>query len=161
MDPHQLVTEHLKADAKIDLFEFALQRVLLRNLDQHFHGHQPTKVLYPAIGGLTPEVSNLISALSHLGHADEASARTAFEQATAAFAAEKAIAMRARGECSLKQIGDALDKLAQSSVAVKKRVLNAATISVMADGVVTTAEGELLRAIADSLDCPMPPLLGA
>ena len=31
----------------------------------------------------------------------------------------------------------------------------------LADGRVTVAEGELLRAIADSLDCPMPPLLAA
>ncbi len=157
----ETVIELVKADAKIDLFEFALQRVLIRHLDQHFHGHKPPKMLYPAIGGVKNEVSNLISALSHLGHADEAGARSAFEQASEAFAFEKVLVMRARGECSLKQIGEALDKLAQSSAAVKKRVLKAATVSVTADGVVTTAEAELLRAIADSLDCPMPPLLGA
>jgi hypothetical protein len=29
-----------------------------------------------------------------------------------------------------------------------------------ADGRVTVEEGELLRAISDSLGCPMPPLLG-
>ena len=156
----ETVNELVKADAKIDLFEFSLQRVLIRRLDQNFQGHQPAKVLYPAIGGVKQEVSNLISALSHLGHADEAASKSAFEQASVAFAAEKLLVMRPRGECSLKQISEALDKLAQSSVAVKKRVLNAATISVMADGVVTIAEGELLRAIADSLDCPMPPLLG-
>jgi Zn-dependent protease with chaperone function len=157
----ETVIELVKADVKIDLFEFALQRVLVRRLDQHFHGYKPPRVLYPAIGGVKNEVSNLISALSHLGHADEAEAKAAFEQASAAFAAEKMLMLRSRGECSLKQIDESLDKLAQSSAAVKKRVLYAATVSVMADGVITTAEGELLRAIADSLDCPMPPLLGA
>jgi len=157
----EMVIELVKADAKIDLFEFALQRVLIRHLDQHFHGHKPPKVLYLAIGGVKHEVSTLISALSHLGHADEAESKSAFEQASAAFAVEKVLVMRARGECSLKQVGEALDKLAQSSAAVKKRVLNAATVSVIADGVVTIAEGDLLRAIADSLDCPMPPLLDA
>jgi Zn-dependent protease with chaperone function len=157
----ETVIELVKADVKIDLFEFALQRVLIRRMDQHFHGYKPPRVLYPSIGGVKNEVSNLISALSHLGHADEAEAKAAFEQAAAAFAAEKILTLRSRGECSLKQIGESLDSLAQSSPAVKKRVLNAATISVIADGVITTAEGELLRAIADSLDCPMPPLLGA
>lgn len=160
-DFRETVLELMKADAKIDLFEFALQRVLIRHLDEHFHGHKPQRATYLSIGGVKQEVSNLISALSHLGHADEAGAKSAFEQASAAFAVEKVLVMRPRGECSLKQVGEALDKLAQGSVGVKKRVLHAATIAVMADGVVTTAEGELLRAIADSLDCPMPPLLGA
>lgn len=155
----EVVIELVKADNKVDLFEFALQRVLIRRLDQHFQGHKPLKVLYPAIGGVKNEVSDLISALSHLGHSDDAEVRSAFEQASAAFAVEKLLVLRSRGECSLKRIGEALDKLSQSSVAVKKRVLNAATVSVIADGIVTTAEGELLRAIADSLDCPMPPLL--
>jgi hypothetical protein len=118
-------------------------------------------VLYPAIGGVRNEVSNLISALSHLGHADQNEAKAVFEQASAGFAAEKILVFRARDECSLKLVGEALDKLEQASAAVKKRVLKAATLSVVADGVVTVAEGELLRAIADSLDCPMPPLLGA
>lgn len=157
----EVVIELIKADEKIDLFEFVLQRVLLRHLDQHFHGHKPPKVLYPAIGGVRNEVSNLISALSHLGHADQAGARSAFDKASSAFAAEKILVPRARGECSLKQIGEALDKVAQSSPAVKKRVLKAALVSVMADGFVTVAEGELLRAIADSIDCPLPPLLSA
>ena len=107
------------------------------------------------------EVSNLISALSHLGHADETEAKAVFKRASAAFAAEKILMLRSRGEYSLRQIGESLDKLAQSSAAVKKRVLNAATESVTADRVITIAEGELLRVIADSLDCPMSPLLGA
>lgn len=157
----EAVIELVKADVKIDLFEFSLQRVLIRRLDQHFRGRKPPKVLYPAIGGVRNEVSNLISALSHLGHADQNEAKAVFEQASAGFAAEKMLVFRARDECSLKLVGEALDKLEQASAAVKKRVLKAATLSVVADGVVTVAEGELLRAIADSLDCPMPPLLGA
>jgi hypothetical protein len=42
---------------------------------------------------------------------------------------------------------------------VKKRVLEACGECIGADGRVTAAEGELLRAIADALDLPMPPLL--
>jgi hypothetical protein len=32
---------------------------------------------------------------------------------------------------------------------------------VASDGVVSGAEGELLRAIADALGCPLPPLVAA
>ncbi|MBW3598424.1 MAG: hypothetical protein KY475_14270, partial [Planctomycetes bacterium] len=58
----------------------------------------------------------------------------------------------------LRAVDEALNKLASASPQIKKRVLAAATACVAADGQVTVNEGELLRAIADSLDCPIPPL---
>ena len=42
---------------------------------------------------------------------------------------------------------------------LKKRVLEACAACIGANGLVTTEEGELLRAVADALDCPMPPLM--
>jgi hypothetical protein len=41
---------------------------------------------------------------------------------------------------------------------LKGRILAARAACIGADGKVTLEEGELLRAIADSLDCPVPPL---
>jgi uncharacterized tellurite resistance protein B-like protein len=41
---------------------------------------------------------------------------------------------------------------------IKKNLIEAAARVVGADGVILEAEAELLRAIADTLDCPMPPL---
>ena len=156
----ETVDELVKADRKIELFEFALQRVLIRRLDRHFKGEKPPAVLYSAIGGVINETSDLISALAHLGHQDEAQSRHAFEQASQAFAFDRKLVMRSREECSLRLVSDALAKLTQSSPAIKKRVLTAATVVVTTDGKVTVGEGELLRAIADSLDCPMPPIFG-
>ena len=49
-------------------------------------------------------------------------------------------------------------ELAAASPPVKKRVLGAAIVAVAADRNVTATEAELLRVIADSLDCPIPPL---
>jgi hypothetical protein len=40
-------------------------------------------------------------------------------------------------------------------------VLQAAVATVIHDQEVTASEGELLRAIADTLDCPVPPFLRA
>ena len=42
---------------------------------------------------------------------------------------------------------------------IKKNVLNACIETVASDGVIQEDEAELLRAIADTLDCPMPPLI--
>jgi len=42
---------------------------------------------------------------------------------------------------------------------IKKNVLEACALTVAADGVITELEAEMLRAIADTLDCPMPPFI--
>jgi tellurite resistance protein len=52
----------------------------------------------------------------------------------------------------------ALDRLAGASGPIKQRLLMAAAHVVSADGVLLTEEAELLRAIAASLDVPVPPL---
>jgi tellurite resistance protein len=55
----------------------------------------------------------------------------------------------------------ALDKLAVSSLPIKKRLLVAAGHVIASDGTVTASEGELYRALAATLDVPMPALGGA
>jgi uncharacterized tellurite resistance protein B-like protein len=40
-----------------------------------------------------------------------------------------------------------------------KRMLSACAQTVAADGVIQEMEAEMLRAIADTLDCPMPPFV--
>jgi tellurite resistance protein len=44
---------------------------------------------------------------------------------------------------------------------IKKNVLSACAQTVAADGVIQQREAELLRAVADALDCPIPPFLTA
>ena len=61
--------------------------------------------------------------------------------------------------CGLLQIDAALDRLALASPAIRRQVLEACAQAVAADGQVNRREAEILRAIADSLDCPIPPVL--
>ena len=55
----------------------------------------------------------------------------------------------------------ALAKLATASDPVKQQLLFAAAHAISQDGIIEPTEAELLRAVADALDCPMPPLLAA
>jgi hypothetical protein len=41
---------------------------------------------------------------------------------------------------------------------LKRQILSACAACIGADGRVTVEEGELLRAVADALGCPVPPL---
>jgi hypothetical protein len=52
-----------------------------------------------------------------------------------------------------------LDTVASGSFRAKRDVLAAAAHTVLADGVVTLEEAEVLRLIAVGLDCPLPPFL--
>ena len=44
---------------------------------------------------------------------------------------------------------------------LKRNVLEACADIAMGDGKIKTAEAELLRAVSESLGCPMPPLIEA
>ena len=62
-------------------------------------------------------------------------------------------------DCGLGPLDEALGRLRQAVAQIKKNVLDACAHTVAADGVIHANEAELLRAIADALDCPIPPFL--
>ena len=63
-----------------------------------------------------------------------------------------------RDRLTLQELDAALDSLGQMKPLQKPALLKACATCINADGRVTVAEMELFRAIADTLDCPMPPL---
>ena len=58
----------------------------------------------------------------------------------------------------LQSLDRALDELDAASPPLKRQVLAGCAACIGADGRITLEEGELLRAIADALGCPLPPL---
>ncbi len=156
---HATVDALVKADKKIDLFEFMLQRVLISHLDRFFKRASAPPVRCHALTAVAAETTALISCLAHIGHDNDEETTHAFDLASAELASDGIKPqLMPKSECSLKVIDAALVKLAQASPSVKKRLLSAAMTCVGADGKVTVGESELLRAIADSLDCPIPPI---
>jgi Zn-dependent protease with chaperone function len=152
----QTVIELAKADQQWSLFEFALQRILLKRLDQGFRGTKPAKVAFHSVVGVSKELGDLLSALAYVGAKDQAEANRNFQRGMATLGAGVTSALLRREDCSLTKIDAALNQLERVAPAVKKQILDAATAVVFSDQVVTPAEGELLRVIADSLDVPLP-----
>jgi hypothetical protein len=64
-----------------------------------------------------------------------------------------------REEATLAKFDTALQALNKAIPGVKRRVVVACASCILADDQVTVREVEVLRAICDRLDCPMPPLL--
>src|SRR6185312_1212625 len=111
---------------------------------------------------LLADVAVILSALAHRGNSGASEIGRAFAQGVSQLGpAGRSVGLLAPGQCSLEAVDRSLDSLASATTAIKKCVLDACASCIAADRRVTIDEGELLRAIADALDCPMPPLLGA
>jgi Zn-dependent protease with chaperone function len=153
----------VRADRRVSLFEYALQRMLLRHLDREFFRLRPPDVKYLALDPLFNDCTVLLASLARLGQQQGAGVERAFraglERLQGRYPGERAVAMLPPDRCTLAGVDRALNRLALAAPAVKRRALDACAACIACDGVVTLGEGELLRAIADSLDCPMPPLL--
>lgn len=146
------------ADRRISLFEYALQRMLLRHLGASFTGLPPQGVKYYSLSALKQPVANLLGVLAHAGGNEDA-ARQAFAAGVrASLGSIETMELPARETMNLHALDAALTTLVLASPAIKLRVLTGCTACIAADGRMTVAEGELLRVIADELDCPMPPL---
>jgi Zn-dependent protease with chaperone function/uncharacterized tellurite resistance protein B-like protein len=148
----------VKADGKVDLFEWVLQRLLVRHLDLHFERKPDPKVQYYNLRGLMEPCASVLSALAHIGQREAADAESAFD-AGAGELGVGSIAMQDRSSVKLNKVGEALDTLMLASGREKQKLIRACAKTIAADGEVTRGEGELMRAVADSLAVPMPPLL--
>ena len=63
------------------------------------------------------------------------------------------------GECTLASVDRALQRYDAAAPALKRGIMLACAATVMADDDVTDREAELIRAIGDALDCPVPPFV--
>jgi len=149
----------IESDRQLDLFEFSLGRMLARHLDGHFHPTRPKGAQYHALKPLLPDLTVLLSALAQVGNVEEARKEAAFAAGLKRLGFGGETTLLPMAECHLGRIEPSLDKLALASPALKKRLLDAALDVVAADGTIRVQEADLLRALADTLDCPMPPLL--
>jgi hypothetical protein len=152
--------DHLvAADKHIDLFEYALQRIIKRHLEPSFRRVKRPAAQYYSIGPLLAPCGELLSCLAHWGADDTNEAQRAFAKGAETIAAGASVELTPSDRCGLQVVDNALDRLAAASPKVKRQVLSACVACVGADGQVTVAEAELLRSVADSLDCPIPPFL--
>jgi Zn-dependent protease with chaperone function len=149
----------IAADRRVDLFEFVVSRIITRHLAPSFGRARPPAVRYYAMNPLAGTCGELLSCLAYRGADSPQKAQEAFARGAARLRVKRAPTISPQAACGLKTLDHALGKLALACPAVKKRVLEACTACVSADGRITLEEAELLRAVADSLDCPVPPFL--
>ncbi|MEW4569602.1 M48 family metallopeptidase [Tautonia sp. JC769] len=151
----------IEADRRISLYEFALLRLLMRHLGPQFGAKAAPSVRYRSAAKIEGPTGTLLTAIARVGQPDDsAEARRAFESGVQALGWDSA-RVDPVAESGLEAVSKALDVLLEASAPLKRDVLRACASAVGSDGQITVEEGELLRAIADSLDSPMPPILAS
>ena len=155
------VQKLVEGDGQIDLFEYVLQKIVLRHLEPHFFQARKPVIQFYSLKPLAADCAVLLSALAYIGQDEPGKIELAFRQGAQplSYAAQAPLSLLPAGACELEQVDAALNRLTQAVPQIKKNVLNACAQTVAADGVIQVMEAELLRAIADTLDCPMPPFL--
>jgi uncharacterized tellurite resistance protein B-like protein len=153
----------IESDGKIELFEFVLQKIIHHHLAPQFGQASRAVVQYYSIRPLLPDCAVLLSALANVGSSDAAEIQKAFDTGAPYLCAPDTgeLSLLPREQCGVEQIDPTLNRLAQAAPIIKKNLIQACIHTVGADGVLLEAEAELLRAISDTLDCPMPPFVAA
>ncbi|MEX2573809.1 MAG: M48 family metallopeptidase [Balneolaceae bacterium] len=144
-----------REDGKTSLFEFALEKMITRQLDNIFSEDKSPKIRHHHLKTLGSEIAVLISRLSYASGKDAEAAWKAGLKPVEQLLPE-GIALLPENDCDLEQLDHALDEIAASANPVKKYVLSAAIHCITSDRQITIDEKELLRAISEALDCPMP-----
>jgi uncharacterized tellurite resistance protein B-like protein len=149
----------INSDGKVELFEFVIQKIVLRHLDSQFLGASKPLIQYYSVKPLAPDCSVLLSALANVSSPKPDEVQKAFDTGAPYLRAPDGSELQLLPEeqCGVNQIDAALNRITLASPIIKKNLLEACAHVVGADGVILETEAELLRAIADTLDCPMPP----
>jgi Zn-dependent protease with chaperone function len=150
----------INSDGKVELFEFVLQKIILRHLASKLGALRLTAVQFYTLKPLVPDCLVILSALADVGSENPNEVQKAFDVGVPFLRApaDEPMALLPREECGVQVVSNALDRLAFAAPIIKKNLLEACARVVGADGVIQEGEAELLRAVADTLDCPMPPL---
>jgi Zn-dependent protease with chaperone function len=142
----------IEADHDIDLLEWTLLRIVERNVDG-----APAVQFKFGLFQCADELTVLLGTLANAGQPDPKNALAALEFAWEGLPFERGHELPSE----LENLEAALKRLRHLMPEEKPALLNALVRCVEHDGKVTVAEAQLMRAIADLLDCPMPPVLFA
>ena len=154
---NKLLESLAAADEKIDLFEFSLSKLVIRHLEPHFVKQQKKPARYYSLKKLSHECSVLISSLACTAGSNDETIQTAYATGASHLDATR-LTQLPDVDCGLQELDQALVTLDGVSINLKRKLIEAAAATVSADGYLQIQEAELLRAISDSLGCPMPPL---
>lgn len=150
----------INVDERCSIFEYTLQRIVLRHLAAHFSGAQKGTIKYRHISQVRAVAKELLLSLAMLTQKEESKLKQSLQAGLRVLGADSVEMPKRSEKEALRELDRALQVLASSAPAVKKLLIESCAATVLADRQLNVSELELMRAIADALDCPLPPLAG-
>lgn len=147
----------IKSDKRIELFEWVLHRLLVKEVRPHFERVKPIRWRYAELDQVASETCVLLSALAQAASTKEAIQQEAFTQGLSSSGV--AGQFDATDDPNFARLTAALNRLKQLAPLAKPKLIKACAATVLADENVTVAEGALLQGVAATLDCPLPPAI--
>lgn len=144
----------IRVDERVSLFEFTARTVLRHELRPGKREHDGDARL----SAHREDVRHVISLLCIAGASDDDARAQAYDRAMRPLFGDQAGRILPRNECSPAAFTTALERLDALQPGGKRSLLLACADCIAADGLIEPAEAELWRAIAVSLDVPVPPL---
>ncbi|MGF6919667.1 M48 family metallopeptidase [Paraburkholderia sp. 40] len=150
------------ADQRLSLLEYTLRCVLHRHLDAQFLPQRQTRPLHSSPQKLAQPVATVLALLAWEGRPEPDRAAQAFDTGMRGYiGGDHTHRLPPREKRSLIELDAALRTLNQSVPAIKRRIVAACAACILADQQFTVRGAELLRAVCDTLDCPLPPLVAS
>src|SRR5690554_99697 len=148
----------VNADNKVTLFELALTSFLSRHLG--VDAARAIPVRYRSYKTVMPALQQLLSLLARAGVGNtQHEVQALYHEAMAGFASSGSEDHPMLAKVSMRQLQEALTALNGLSPLLKPAVIDACGHCITYDGVIEPREYELMRLVADQMDCPMPPMV--
>ncbi len=163
----ETVESLVRLDNKTSLFEFVVRHHLLMHLDRRFALKPPPMIKFRKTSSLFREIELMLSAFASASITGSILDETETpDPATVEHAYRLAMQVAGFGDAAqsnaklmpweVEQLERCMQSLQKGSPAVKRQFLEAAAVLITFDHEITIAEAEFFRAVAESLDCPVP-----
>jgi Zn-dependent protease with chaperone function len=153
-----LADDLIRADARIDVFEFCLAELLATLLKDEIEARAPHGTL--SLADSEREIAIVFATLARFGTSDEAKARMAYEAGMHRVLPRQRPAYAVLDDWPT-QLRTALSTLEKLHPYAKKAVIEGFVSTIAHDEMLSVEEAELLRTVCAILHCPLPPLLQA
>jgi Zn-dependent protease with chaperone function len=146
----------IRADKKLGLGEWALQKYVSKHLGEAFEKrHRVPR--HQNLAMVRDDCARLLSVLAYTDATSTTEPAVAFAMGQALLEVE--MVLLEKTDLNAQILDAAVDSLAELRPLLKPKLLKACIATITADGIATAQEIELVRTIADALDCPMPPIV--
>lgn len=144
----------VKADGRVDLFEWVLYQLVRRYCDRHFGLARIEKPRYKTIQSLAEVYQIVLSRLVHYGSEDQDEKQLAFNRACNA-AGLYLIELLPEEKCTHRDFARSVNEMGRAYPLIKPRMMKGLIQAAHTDSHVNIKERQIITAIAAVMDCPL------